>query len=444
MVKDTHTHKALLDAKDQLLAAYASVHSSLGHLIGLVQHSDPRVIAETLGSGSGLPIAPHAARFAHTPQAAPQQVSQHLPSHHPHGRQASHNGTTGPSFTTVTPYAPHNRSQYSANPHHQNSAGFTAAESEEEEDDDEHEDPSEEDLGGAAHAPQHTYAPAAEQPGAKKGAREKKVKRERDPNAPKRPASAYILFQNAVRQEMRAANPTADYKELARQIGDRWKSLDEEAKKPWSEAGKQAMSSWNIQNREYKSLHPETTVQTTSPHALSNGSSAPAAPPKRRRTAPAVDADGNPIKKKRGRPSKSDKVDEVTPIQPQQPQQPQTASVAPRKPEHWPQHPSQQAHMIATNGGGYHAAPPQQLPRPAVQADPAGDDEDEDDAAEGDTDSDGEDGTQPPSTRPPPPTTQPAEDEDDEEDAEEEEEEEEEEDSESDSHTGKKMRPNNP
>jgi hypothetical protein len=40
-----------------------------------------------------------------------------------------------------------------------------------------------------------------------------------------------ILFQNAVRQEMRAANPTADYKELARQIGDRWKNLSDEAKR---------------------------------------------------------------------------------------------------------------------------------------------------------------------------------------------------------------------
>lgn len=30
---------------------------------------------------------------------------------------------------------------------------------------------------------------------------------------------------------MRAANPTVDYKELARQIGDRWKSLSEDAKR---------------------------------------------------------------------------------------------------------------------------------------------------------------------------------------------------------------------
>ena len=30
---------------------------------------------------------------------------------------------------------------------------------------------------------------------------------------------------------MRAANPSADYKELARQIGDRWKNLSEEDKR---------------------------------------------------------------------------------------------------------------------------------------------------------------------------------------------------------------------
>lgn len=137
------------------------------------------------------------------------------------------------------------------------------------------------------------------------GGKKKRVKRERDPNAPKRPASAYILFQNAVRQEMRAANPTADYKELARQIGDRWKNLSEEAKRPWSEAGKLAMSSWNIQNKEYKTSHPDAI----SPPNQSNHFGASQAPGSRKKRSRVIEVDehGNPLRKKRGRPSKADK-----------------------------------------------------------------------------------------------------------------------------------------
>ncbi|WAQ92026.1 hypothetical protein PtA15_15A420 [Puccinia triticina] len=208
--------EALIAAKQDLLAAYSTVHSSLGRLINLIHSSEPRAVADALGSDE----------------------------------EEHHNGAA-PFYNNNPPRQP-------------------------------------------------TTIPTP--PGSIPGGKKKRVKRERDPNAPKRPASAYILFQNAVRQEMRAANPTADYKELARQIGDRWKNLSEEAKRPWSEAGKLAMTSWNIQNKEYKTSHPEIT----SPHNQTAVHSAPA-PRKRRSRAAEVDAQGNPLPKKRGRPSKAEK-----------------------------------------------------------------------------------------------------------------------------------------
>lgn len=66
---------------------------------------------------------------------------------------------------------------------------------------------------------------AAPTPAAAKAAKTKKAK---DPDAPKRPASAYILFSNAKRAEVVAANPTAKLPEISKTLGGMWKALTPE------------------------------------------------------------------------------------------------------------------------------------------------------------------------------------------------------------------------
>ena len=58
-----------------------------------------------------------------------------------------------------------------------------------------------------------------------KGKRKKKPKKEKDPDAPKRPMSAYLIFQNSVREDMKAKNPTLNYRELITAVGDSWKNM---------------------------------------------------------------------------------------------------------------------------------------------------------------------------------------------------------------------------
>lgn len=71
-----------------------------------------------------------------------------------------------------------------------------------------------------------TAAPAsAAVPAAGKAKKEKKAK---DPDAPKRPASAYILFSNAKRAEVVKANPGAKLPEVAKVLGGMWKALTPE------------------------------------------------------------------------------------------------------------------------------------------------------------------------------------------------------------------------
>lgn len=58
----------------------------------------------------------------------------------------------------------------------------------------------------------------------------KKKKIIRDPNAPKRPASSYLLFQNDVRQSLKAKHPNVPNNELLQIISKLWQEMPKEQK----------------------------------------------------------------------------------------------------------------------------------------------------------------------------------------------------------------------
>ncbi|KAF6762519.1 hypothetical protein DFP72DRAFT_957018 [Ephemerocybe angulata] len=68
--------------------------------------------------------------------------------------------------------------------------------------------------------------------GSKKRKRSVKPK---DPNAPKRPASSYILFQNDIRKKLRAQFPDLTNPALLTMISEKWKNMTEEEKQPYNQ-----------------------------------------------------------------------------------------------------------------------------------------------------------------------------------------------------------------
>lgn len=64
-----------------------------------------------------------------------------------------------------------------------------------------------------------------------KKALRKERKANRDPNAPKRPPSAYLLFQNEIREDMRQQFKDLSYAEVLGKISEAWKNLTEEQQK---------------------------------------------------------------------------------------------------------------------------------------------------------------------------------------------------------------------
>ena len=60
--------------------------------------------------------------------------------------------------------------------------------------------------------------------------KKKRKVREKDPAAPKRPPSSYLLFQNEVRQEVKAKNPNMPNNELLGMIAKAWSEMSKEQK----------------------------------------------------------------------------------------------------------------------------------------------------------------------------------------------------------------------
>ena len=63
----------------------------------------------------------------------------------------------------------------------------------------------------------------------------KKGKRAKDPNAPKRPVSAYLSFFTVENKKVRAANPSLSVADVMKETAAKWTKLDNKARQPWEE-----------------------------------------------------------------------------------------------------------------------------------------------------------------------------------------------------------------
>ncbi|KAA8910354.1 hypothetical protein TRICI_004152 [Trichomonascus ciferrii] len=63
-------------------------------------------------------------------------------------------------------------------------------------------------------------------------------KKKKDPNAPKRSLSAYMFFANEQRDTVRSENPGISFGQVGRVLGERWKALTDEEKRPYEDKAK--------------------------------------------------------------------------------------------------------------------------------------------------------------------------------------------------------------
>lgn len=72
------------------------------------------------------------------------------------------------------------------------------------------------------------------------GAKEEKKRKKaaKDPNEPKRPLSAFFLFSNDKRAEVKAANPESSIGEVGKKLGELWRDLGDDRKRVFEDAAK--------------------------------------------------------------------------------------------------------------------------------------------------------------------------------------------------------------
>jgi hypothetical protein len=87
----------------------------------------------------------------------------------------------------------------------------------------------------------------------KKSSKKKKTKRsKKDPDAPKRPMTAYLFFCNDQRPELKKKHSDASLGELSKICSVHWKKLSDKEKKPFEKKAVAAKEKYEKEKKEYK------------------------------------------------------------------------------------------------------------------------------------------------------------------------------------------------
>jgi len=86
----------------------------------------------------------------------------------------------------------------------------------------------------------------------KRKAKETKVKRKKDPNAPKRGLSAYMFFANDNRDKVREENPGIKFGEVGKLLGERWKALTDKEKIPYEKKAQDDKARYEAEKARYQ------------------------------------------------------------------------------------------------------------------------------------------------------------------------------------------------
>jgi len=86
--------------------------------------------------------------------------------------------------------------------------------------------------------------------------KKRKKRRRKDPNAPKQALSAYFIFSQKIREQVKAQNPEANFGDIGRIIGQRWKDLPENDRKVYQDLATKDKDRYQHQMAEYRKSKP--------------------------------------------------------------------------------------------------------------------------------------------------------------------------------------------
>jgi len=85
----------------------------------------------------------------------------------------------------------------------------------------------------------------------------KKHKKKRDPNAPKRPLAAFMVFSGQHRAELTVTMGTKNVSVIARELGARWRKLTDSEKAPYKEDAQKRRAVYETKLEAYQATLPK-------------------------------------------------------------------------------------------------------------------------------------------------------------------------------------------
>ncbi|BGP03262.1 Non-histone chromosomal protein 6B [Rhodotorula toruloides] len=82
----------------------------------------------------------------------------------------------------------------------------------------------------------------------------------KDPNAPKRPLSAYMHFSQDQRSVVKEENPDVTFGEIGKILGAKWKELPEDERKPYEEKASADKSRYEKEKAAYDAENPDAAA----------------------------------------------------------------------------------------------------------------------------------------------------------------------------------------
>lgn len=76
--------------------------------------------------------------------------------------------------------------------------------------------------------------------------------KQKDPNAPKRPLSAFFIFSQDERPKIKLTNAALSVADVAKVIGEKWRSAPDDLKRRYEKSAKEAKERYEIELQAYK------------------------------------------------------------------------------------------------------------------------------------------------------------------------------------------------
>ncbi|GAA5891480.1 hypothetical protein JCM8208_007297 [Rhodotorula glutinis] len=83
------------------------------------------------------------------------------------------------------------------------------------------------------------------------------AKPKKDPNAPKRPLSAYMHFSQDKRSEVKEENPDVTFGEIGKLLGAKWKEATDDEKKPYQAKAEADKERYEKEKSAYDEENPD-------------------------------------------------------------------------------------------------------------------------------------------------------------------------------------------